>query len=48
MWGTSYSLVHLVMLVFELVLVVHISGGVVQKCTGYLEMKCVWMFGGFG
>ena len=41
-------LVHLVMLVVELVLVVQISGHVVQKCTGYLEMKYVWMFGGFG
>ena len=48
MWGTSYMLVRLVMLVVELVLVVQISGRVVQKCTGYLEMKFVLMFGGFG
>ena len=41
-------LVHLVMLVAELVQVVQISGRVVQKCAGCLEMKCVWMFGGFG
>ena len=47
MWGTSYMLVHLVMLVSELVQEVQISARVVQKCTGYLEMKFVWMFGGF-
>ena len=41
-------LVHLVMLVFELVLEVQISGRVVQKYMGYLEMKFVWMFGGSG
>ena len=48
MWGKHYMLVHLVMLVAELVLVVQTSGRVVQKSTGYLEMKYVWMFGGFG
>ena len=48
MWGTSYMLVHLVMLVAELVQVVQINARVVQKCTGCLELKCVWMFVGFG
>ena len=49
MWGTNYMLVHLEMLVAEPVLVVRISGCVVlQKGTGYLEKKFVWMFGGFG
>ena len=42
-------LIHLEMLVAEPVLVVRISGRVVlRKCTGYLEKKCVWLFGGFG
>ena len=48
MWDTNNMLVHLGMLVAELVLVVRISVRVVQKCTGYLEKKCVWIFGGFG
>ena len=49
MWGTNYMLVHLGMLVAEPVLGVRISGRVVfQKCTGYLEKKFVWMFGGSG
>ena len=48
MWGTNYMLVHLGVLVAELVLVVQISERVVlQKCTGYLGKKFVWMFGGF-
>ena len=49
MWGTNYKLVHLGMLVAELVLEVRINGRVVLRmCTGYLEKKFVWMFGGFG
>ena len=49
MRGTNYMMVHLGMLFAELVLVVRISERVVlRKCTGYLEKKCVWMFGGFG
>ena len=47
-WGISYMLVHLEVPVSELVQEVQISGRVVQKCTGYLELKFVWMFGGFG
>ena len=49
MWGTNYMFVPLGMLVAELVLVVQISERVIlRKCTGYLEKKFVWMFGGFG
>ena len=49
MWGTNCMLVHLGILVNELVLVVQISERVVlQKCTGYLEKKFVWIYGGFG
>ena len=49
MWGKNNMLVHLGMLVAELVLVVQISERVVlQKCTGYLGKKFVWMFGGLG
>ena len=49
MGGTNYMFVHLRMLVAELVLMVQISERVVlQKCTGYIGKKFVWMFGGFG
>ena len=42
-------LVHLKVLVDELVLVVRISGRAsLQMYMGYLERKCVLMFGGFG
>ena len=47
MWGIDYMLVRSMMLVFELVLGVQIGGLVAQKYKGYLEMRCVWMFGGF-
>ena len=49
MWGTNNILVLLGILVAELVLVVQISERIVlQKCTGYLGKKFVWIFRGFG
>ena len=42
-------LVHLEMFVADSFLLVRMSGRVVlRKCTGYLEKKIVWLFGGFG
>ena len=48
-WGINYMLVHLKVLVDGLVQMVLISVRVVpQKCTDYLERKCVLMFEDFG